>query len=108
MHINTKSMTRILPAISIFTSLAVLGHKSAFLRLLVLCEHAFPRVRSTAAQSVYQVLTELEPDMIEEHMGSDGNGWEEAAELVMEVDWCEPLDKVKPVLEQVRQKVRLG
>lgn len=80
MHINTKSMARILPSIKTFSSLAVLGYKPALIRLVGLCSHRYPTVRVNAAEAVYQVLTEIDDDdSVEAAL--------EVAEMVTEIDW---------------------
>lgn len=108
MHINTKSITRILSAISIFSSLAVLGHKPALARLVVLCGHGFPKVRSTAAQSVYQVLTEVDDENDAGGLGINVEKAEGVCELVLEVEWTESLDSLQGTIDEIKAQLNIS
>lgn len=84
MHINTKSMARILPSIKTFSSLALLGHGPSLTRLVALCGHRYPTVRVNAAESLFQVLSEQE---LEQDSEVGEGGFEDVIDLVASIDW---------------------
>lgn len=55
-HINTCALNRLVPAIHIFGALAEAGNKKSLERLLPLCKHRYPSIRSLAAETLYVVL----------------------------------------------------
>jgi hypothetical protein len=96
-HINTKALTRIVPAIQIFSGLAELDNKDALIRLAVLCKHAFPNIRVQAAEALYGVLTTMEDSY-------------EVVAVLEETDWAQKGNESEAnrVLEMVTKIAKIN
>ncbi|KAI9025982.1 tubulin folding cofactor D C terminal-domain-containing protein [Phycomyces nitens] len=89
-----KNIKKLVSAIKVYLGLVLLQNTvvktKALQQLLSYLVHAFPRIRTEAADQLYTFISLLDPDEITD-------GIQEAEEIITTTDWSGPVTEIKPV-----------